>query len=93
MSVHDLPAVNASLNALSGIFADVAIVGTNGIDPVRGLTTPDMAEAAVKRAMLRAARRKVVLADHTKFGADHFAQFAAMMKELKAVAKAIGRTI
>ena len=67
-----------ALNALSGIFADVAIVGTNGIDPVRGLTTPDMAEAAVKRAMLRAARRKVVLADHTKFGADHFAQFAAI---------------
>ena len=67
-----------ALNALAGIYADVAIVGTNGIDAVRGLTTPDMAEAAVKRAMLRAARRTVVLADHTKFGADHFAQFASM---------------
>lgn len=67
-----------ALNALAGLYADVAIVGTNGIDPVRGLTTPDLAEAAVKRAMLRAARRKVVLADHTKFGADHFAQFAVV---------------
>ena len=58
---------------LAGVFADVAFVGTNGISPARGLTTPDIAEAAVKRALIRSARRTVVLADHSKFGRDEFA--------------------
>jgi DeoR family fructose operon transcriptional repressor len=35
-----------------------------------------VAEAAVKRAMLRSARRVVVLGDHTKVGNDCFARFA-----------------
>ena len=51
---------------------------TNGISPERGLTTPDPTEAAVKRAMIRAARRSVVLADHTKVGQDHLSRFAAL---------------
>lgn len=67
-----------AVDALSGIFADVAIVGTNGLSVERGLTTPDSAEASVKRAMLQAAGNRVVLADHTKFGVTHFAQFGTM---------------
>jgi DeoR family transcriptional regulator, fructose operon transcriptional repressor len=61
--------------ALGETYVDVAFVGANGISVERGLTTPDPAEAAVKRAMLAAARRVVVLADHTKVGATHFARF------------------
>lgn len=61
--------------ALEEIFVDVAFIGTNGVSVERGLTTPDRAEAAVKRAMMTAARRTVVLADHTKFQADTFARF------------------
>jgi len=57
---------------------DVAFVGTNGVSAERGLTTPDLSEAAVKRAMLASARRRVVLADHTKFGSDHFARFGSI---------------
>ncbi len=64
-----------AVTALRGIFADVAFVGANGISVERGLTTPDRAEAAVKAAMIAAARRTVVLADHTKVGTDHFARF------------------
>lgn len=60
---------------LSEVFVDVAFIGTNGVSPGRGLTTPDLAEAAVKAAMIAAARRTVVLADYTKFHADHFARF------------------
>ncbi|HSK91508.1 MAG TPA: DeoR/GlpR family DNA-binding transcription regulator [Euzebyales bacterium] len=62
--------------ALSQIYIDVAFVGTNGFSTQRGLTTPDPAEAAAKRAMIEAARRTVVLADHTKFGADALMRFA-----------------
>ncbi|CAB4337149.1 MAG: DeoR family transcriptional regulator [Actinobacteria bacterium] len=67
-----------AISALAGLYADVAILGTNGIGLARGLTTPDVAEAAVKTAMINAARHKVVLADHTKFGEDHFASFGAL---------------
>lgn len=62
--------------ALAQIYIDVAFVGTNGFSAQRGLTTPDPAEAAAKRAMIKAARRTVVLADHTKFGADALMRFA-----------------
>ena len=54
--------------ALAEINVDVAFLGTNGISLTRGLTTPDPAEAAVKRLMLGCARRRILLADHSKFG-------------------------
>ncbi len=56
------------------VFADVAFMGTNGISVERGLTTPDLAEAGVKKALIDAARRTVVLADHSKFGREDFAR-------------------
>src|SRR5207253_337540 len=37
---------------LADTCVDVAFIGTNGVSTERGLTTPDVAEAAVKRAML-----------------------------------------
>jgi DeoR family fructose operon transcriptional repressor len=64
-----------ALGALRDVFVDVAFLGTNGISPERGLTTPDTTEAAVKRAMIQSSRRAVVLADHTKLGDDHMARF------------------
>lgn len=64
--------------ALGDVFADVAFLGANGVSVGRGLTTPDAAEAAVKRAMMGAARRTVLLADHTKFTADAFARFGEL---------------
>jgi DeoR family fructose operon transcriptional repressor len=44
----------------------------------KGLTTPDTAEAAIKRAMIKAANRSVLLADHTKFSDTYLARFASM---------------
>jgi DeoR family fructose operon transcriptional repressor len=74
-----LAAVGAWTKAqVSEIYADVAFMGTNSISVERGLTTPDLAEAAVKRALMSAARRVVVLADHTKFGRDDFALVAPL---------------
>ena len=67
---------NAALEYLRTVFVDVAFLGTNGFSLGRGLTTPDSAEAAVKSAFVASARRSVLLADHTKFGTDHFAHFA-----------------
>jgi DeoR family fructose operon transcriptional repressor len=64
-----------ALDALRETFVDVAFLGTNGISAQRGLTTPDPTEAAVKRAMIGATRRSVVLGDRTKVGADHLIRF------------------
>ena len=61
---------------LEGFVPDVAFVAANGLSVGRGLTTPDAAEAAAKRAMIRAARRVVLLVDHTKFAQEHFVRFA-----------------
>jgi DeoR family fructose operon transcriptional repressor len=67
-----------ALRPLADIYVDVAFLGTNGCSVERGLTTPDPAEAAVKRAMIAAARRTVLLADHTKIGNDYFARFGTL---------------
>jgi DeoR family fructose operon transcriptional repressor len=64
--------------ALQDTFVDLAFVGTNGISVRRGLTTSDQAEAATKSAMIAAARRTVLLADHTKLGVDHLARFGTL---------------
>jgi DeoR family transcriptional regulator, fructose operon transcriptional repressor len=53
---------------LAEINVDVAFLGANAISVARGLTTPDPAEAATKRLMLGSARRRILLADHSKIG-------------------------
>lgn len=74
-----LAAVDAwALTALAGLYVDLAFIATNGVSVERGLTTPDPTEAAVKTAMVKAARRVVLLADHSKVGADHLARFAEL---------------
>lgn len=65
-----------ALHALRETFVEVAFIATNGVSTERGLTTPDPAEAMVKRAAIASARRCVLLADHTKVGNDHFTRFA-----------------
>jgi len=60
------------------VSVDIAFVSVNGITPERGLTTGDLAEAAVKSAMIRASRRTVVLADHSKFGREEFGRIAPL---------------
>jgi DeoR family fructose operon transcriptional repressor len=67
-----------ALRPLADLYVDVAFLGTNGASVERGLTTPDPAEAGVKRAMIAAARRAVLLADHTKIGNDYLARFGSV---------------
>jgi DeoR family transcriptional regulator, fructose operon transcriptional repressor len=62
---------------LADLRVDVAFLGTNGITAEHGFTTPDEAEASVKRAMTRAGQRVVVLADSTKLERETLVRFAA----------------
>ena len=72
LSAVDAPAVGA----LGDLCVEVAFLATNGISVDRGLTTPDPSEAVVKRAMLRAGQRRVLLADHSKVATVQLARFA-----------------
>ena len=63
---------------LAKLRVDVAFMGTNGISVEHGFSTPDPAEAAMKEAMVRAARHVYVLADSTKFGSDEAVRFAEL---------------
>ncbi|MFF8574726.1 DeoR/GlpR family DNA-binding transcription regulator [Streptomyces sp. NPDC015408] len=67
-----------ALRAYGEIRADVTVVAANGFSVEYGLTTPDLAEAAVKRAAVAAARRAVLVADSSKYGQEHFARFGAL---------------
>ncbi|NBM18865.1 DeoR/GlpR family DNA-binding transcription regulator [Streptomyces sp. GC420] len=67
-----------ALRAYGEIRADVLFLATNGFSAGGGLTTPDLAEAAVKRAAIAAARRVVLLADSSKGGQEHFARFGEL---------------
>ena len=67
-----------ALRALGELRVDVAFLGTNAFSVEHGLSTPDDSEAAVKRAMVSCARRRVLLADHTKLGRVSVFKYADM---------------
>ena len=67
-----------TVRALGDLRADVAFLGTNGLQLGHGLSTPNADEAAVKRAMVAAGRQVVVLADASKLGHEHLHRFATL---------------
>lgn len=67
-----------ALEQLSSIDIDIAFVGTYGVSPQRGFSTPDSFEAAVKRAMLASAKKTIVLADSSKLGNSYMSIFAPL---------------
>ncbi|HKW16686.1 MAG TPA: DeoR/GlpR family DNA-binding transcription regulator [Terriglobales bacterium] len=59
--------------ALSEIRLDKAILGVSAIDPRYGVSTAHHAEAQITRMVSKAAKTRIALADHTKFGRQRFA--------------------
>ena len=59
--------------ALSEIRLDKAILGVSAIDPQYGVSTAHHAEAQITRMVSKAAKTRIALADHTKFGRQRFA--------------------
>lgn len=54
--------------SMSGVFVDVLFVGVNGIDAQHGLTCINADEVEINRTMVRQAKRKICVADHSKLG-------------------------
>lgn len=67
-----------AMRAVEGVRADVAFLGANALSPEHGLSTPDETEAEIKGAFVRAARLRVLLADHSKVGRESVHRYAAL---------------
>lgn len=67
-----------AMAALRGLHVDVLILGAHGIDADAGLTSPNLLEGEVNRALLESAKQVVVVADHSKWGAVALSGFAAL---------------
>ncbi|WP_020502557.1 DeoR/GlpR family DNA-binding transcription regulator [Sciscionella marina] len=67
-----------ALEQLDSLDVDVAFIGTDGISPTRGFSTPNSFESAIKRAMVKCAKKVVVLADNTKMENSFMSVFAPL---------------
>ncbi len=63
---------------LQTLSVDLAVIGVNGLTGTHGLTTTHPEEAAAKRAMMLAARRRLVPVISSKLGRNSFCSFAAV---------------
>ncbi len=66
------------LEALSALNVDVAFLSTGALSFERGLTTADEQEATVKNRMLRAAHKRILLVDSSKFGRERLWRHAEL---------------
>lgn len=65
-----------TLAFLDRFHADIAVIGAGGVSPEE-ITDADAQGAAVKRKMMNRSGRKLLLADHGKFGQTQFATVCA----------------
>lgn len=72
-SIHALVG-SAAEQSLARLRVRRAFISGNGLTPERGLSTPNVQVGTVDRALAAAAEEIVVLADHTKIGADTMVQ-------------------
>jgi DeoR family fructose operon transcriptional repressor len=65
-----------ALGSLATIRADFAFIGASGLDAREGCSTTQLFEAEMKRAILSRAKRKILLADGTKWEQPSVIRFA-----------------
>lgn len=65
-------------HAIDGLHLDQVFMGVHGMSQRAGLSTPNLMEAEINRAFVRAADRLVVLADHTKWRTVGLSTFARL---------------
>jgi len=69
-----------AIRSLSGLNVDKAFMATNGLTSKCGLTTPDINQAEIKKAMIDIAEEVIVLCDGSKIGNTAFARVAPIEK-------------
>ena len=74
----DALVVPIALTAIRSLHLDLLFVGVHGVTAVAGLTTPNLLEAETDRALVAASARRVVVADHTKWGVRGLSRIAGL---------------
>ena len=67
-----------AVNAIRSLNVDMLFMGVHGMSTHAGFTTPNLMEAETDRALVSAARRLVVVADHTKWELVGISTIAAL---------------
>ncbi|RYZ49282.1 MAG: DeoR/GlpR transcriptional regulator, partial [Chitinophagaceae bacterium] len=79
--------IRKSSSSVTGLYAEKMLedfscsklfLGVDGIDAEFGLTTTNMMEAQLNKAMIKAAQKTVVLADSSKFGKRGFGRICGL---------------
>ena len=76
---------------LRELHADLAFIGCNGVHPANGITNINLPEADLKRVMVDAAERSIVVADGSKIGRTHLGQGRLDRRGRRADHRRIGR--
>lgn len=63
---------------LENIYADLAFIGTSSVDVEKGLTTPSLEKAEIKKQMIDSSEEAILVADHWKFGKKSFVKICSL---------------
>lgn len=66
----------SAISMLENVYSDVVFMAANGVDFNRGISTPGVDVAEVKRKMIKCSEKVILLADSSKFNRSYFAIFA-----------------
>ena len=66
----------STANFIKKLRVDMAFIGTEGIDLIRGATVPDIQDCDLKREIISCSEKAVLLADHNKISKQYFSYFA-----------------
>jgi DeoR/GlpR family transcriptional regulator of sugar metabolism len=67
-----------AVSAIRSLHLDLLFLGVHGVTADAGLTTPNLLEAETDRALVAASARRVVVADHTKWGVRGLSRIAGL---------------
>ena len=65
-----------TVSQISNMNFDIALLGTNGVHPIAGFTTPEEYEGEAKSMVIQRAKKTYILADKSKFNKLCFVHFA-----------------
>ena len=66
----------SAIRTIQDLHVDTAFMGANGVNTDKGITTPKIDTADIKRVLMNNARKVVLMADSRKIGVTSFVKFA-----------------
>lgn len=82
---HGTAVSHDAVSFIEKLRVNKVLIGSCAISPERGLSSSEMDDTAIKKAMLKAGEEIFILADHTKFTRESLMKVAALLPEYKIV--------